>query len=111
MPMSNSFEACVQTVRPRFGSPRTNFAKRRMASVGLLGWDESMIRSQCLRPHLSRFGITRLSHASTRMPGSTFDLMSRSTLRNLAGNVFIATFRNSIHVPRPLAEQPHDFLD
>ena len=89
MPMSNSLEdAFAQALRPGGGSSRTNFAKRLIASVGLLGWSPSDSRSQYWRPSLSVcIGTTRFSQAFAMTAGSEFDLMSRSILRNSAGKV------------------------
>lgn len=90
MPMSISFEACAQTVRACGGNSWTNFANRRMASLGFLGCGNRESRSQYRRPSLAEcIPMTRAPQASAKIAGSVFDLMSKSTFRNSAGNVSI----------------------
>lgn len=89
MPMSISFEACAHTVRACGDSRCTNFANRRMASFGLLGCGNRENRSQYRRPSLSTSPMTRVFHGSSSIARLVFDLMSKSTFRNSAGNVLI----------------------
>src|SRR4029078_4834312 len=108
MPMSISFEACAHTVRACDDKPRTNFANLLMASLGFLGCGKSESRNQCRRPSLRVSAKTCVSQASTRIAGSVFDLMSKSTFKNSAGNVFIMEGKHNLltgHVPAGLAKE------